>query len=323
MAGSRVVVTWPGFPDSAGSRLLDEAGVAFTMAPRNGERTTAELIAILRDATAVIASTDRFDAAVFAACPALRLVARVGVGFDAIDLDAATAAGVAVTVTPGTNSSSVADHALGLMLAVIRRIAEHDAAVRAGRWPRGSEAIGGELTGRTVGLVGYGAIGRLVARRLVGFDVALLAADPAYTGGDLAEPVMLPDLLARASVVSLHAPLVPSTRQLIGAAELRAMGHEAILVNTARGGLVDEEALLGALETGAIAGAGLDVFAREPPAVERFAALRNVVLAPHLAGLSDRSRAAMTAMASGAVLDLLAGREPRGILNADALRRVS
>ncbi len=128
----------------------------------------------------MIASTDAFGADVFRACPQLRLVARVGVGYDAIDVAAATAAGVAVTTTPGTNASSVADHALALMLAVLRRVAEHDAAIRAGGWPRGPADLPGELTGRTVGLVGYGRIGRLVgAARCTGFDAEVLAFDPA------------------------------------------------------------------------------------------------------------------------------------------------
>ncbi len=316
-----VVVTWPGFGGSAGSLLLDEAGVAYRMEPKHSERTPAEVAAAIAGATAVIASTDVFDADVFAASPALRLVARVGVGFDAVDVDAATAAGVAVTTTPGANSSSVADHALGLMLAAIRRIAEHDAAVRAGRWPREAADTPGELTGRTVGLVGYGAIGRRVGRRLAGFDVELLAFDPAYSGGDLAAPVTLTELLERSSVVSLHAPLVAATRGLIGAAELRLMSADAILVNTSRGGLVDEVALVAALVAGDIGGAGLDVFAEEPPPAARFRDLRNVVLTPHLGGLSDRSRAAMTRMASESVIDILAGRSPHGLVNPAALER--
>ena len=321
MGEELVVVTWPGYDDSAGSVLLDEAGVAYRMAPRVAERTPAEVAQAVAGATAVIASTDVFGAEVFAACPALRLVARVGVGFDAIDVDAATAAGVAVTTTPGANSSSVADHALALMLAVIRRIAEHDAAVRDGGWPRGAADTPGELTGRTVGIIGYGAIGRLVARRLAGFDADILACDPVYRGDDLAVAVMLPELLERAGVVTLHAPLLPGTRHLIGAAALRRMRSDAILINTSRGGLVDEVALVEALTAGEIGGAGLDVFAEEPPPAARFRDFRNVVLTPHLGGLSDRSRAAMTRMASEAVLDLLAGRAPRGIVNPAALAR--
>jgi phosphoglycerate dehydrogenase-like enzyme len=314
-----VVITWPGFLGSAGNEVLDEAGVAFRMEPRLGERAPGELARVVAGATAVIASTDPFTAEVFRACPSLRLVARVGVGYDAIDVAAATAAGVAVTTTPGTNASSVADHALALMLAVLRRVAEHDAAIRKGAWPRGPAEVPGELTGRTVGLVGYGRVGRLVARRLAGFDAEVLTYDPLYDGGDVATPVPLLELLARSSVVSLHAPLLDATRHLIGAAELRAMGPDAILINTARGGLVDEPALVAALAGGEIAAAGLDVFAEEPPPPARFRDLRNVVLTPHLAGLSDRSRAAMTRMACESVVDLLAGRMPRGILNPEAL----
>jgi phosphoglycerate dehydrogenase-like enzyme len=314
-----VVVTWPGFPGSAGAALLDEAAVAYEMSPRVGERTAAEVAEAVGDAVAVIASTDLFDAAVFDACASLAIVARVGVGFDAIDVGAATAAGVAVTTTPGTNSTSVADHALALILAVIRRVASQDAAIRRGDWPRATSDIAGELTGRTVGLVGYGAIGRLVARRLAGFDAEILAHDPAYAGGDLAEAVPLAELLARASVVSLHAPLLPSTRHVLGAAELRAMQPGAILVNTARGGLVDEDALVAALTDGTLGGAGLDVFAEEPPPVERFRDFPHVVLTPHLAGLSDRSRNAMTRAAAASVLDALAGRTPGGLLNPEML----
>lgn len=313
MAEPPVVVTWPGFEGSAGAETLETAGVAYRMAPKLGERTAADVIAAVGGATAVIASVDPFGAEVFAACPALRIVARVGVGYDAIDVPAATAAGVAVTTTPGGNSSSVADHAVGLMLAVLRRIAEHDAAIRAGGWPRGG--LPGELTGRTVGIVGYGAIGRLVGRRVAAFDAEVLACDPYYDGGDLAEAVALPELLERATVVSLHAPLVAATRHLIGADELRRMRPDAILVNTSRGGLVDEDALVAALAAGEIAGAGLDVFAEEPPPPGRFDGLANVVLTGHLAGLSDRSRATMTRMAAESVLDLLAGRTPHGLVN--------
>jgi D-3-phosphoglycerate dehydrogenase / 2-oxoglutarate reductase len=314
-----VLVTWPGFPGSDGAALLDEAGVAYAMSPRVGERTPAQVAEAVGGATAVVASTDVFDAHVFAGCPALAIVARVGVGFDAIDVSAATAAGVAVTTTPGTNSSSVADHALALMLAVIRRVAVQDAAVRRGEWPRATSDIAGELTGRTVGLVGYGAIGRLVGRRLAGFDAEILAHDPAYAGGDLAEPVSLAELLRRSSVVSLHAPLLASTRHVIGAAELAAMPPGAILVNTARGGLVDEDALVAALADGSLGGAGLDVYAEEPPPAERFRGFDHVVLTPHLAGLSDRSRNAMTRAAAASVLDVLAGRPPGGLINPDVL----
>jgi phosphoglycerate dehydrogenase-like enzyme len=315
VANPHVVVTWQGFPGSAGAALLDEAGIPWRLEPKLGEQTNEDVIRVVGDAVAVIASTDPFTAEVFAGCPSLRLIARVGVGYDAIDVAAASAAGVSVTTTPGANSSSVADHALALILAVIRRVAEQDAAVRAGEWPRNTEDLASELTGRTVGLVGYGAIGRMVARRLAGFDTEVLAYDPAYAGGDLAEPASLDEILARATVVSLHAPLLPATHHLIAAAQLARMRPDAILINTARGGLVDEDALLAALVGGRIAGAGLDVFAEEPPPPERFRDLRNVVLTPHLAGLSDRSREAMTRLAAESVVDLLAGRGPRGTIN--------
>jgi len=311
----RVVVTAPGFETTGGQTMLEEAGLDVASAPKLGARTPAELAAVLGEADAAIASTDPFDASVFVACRNLRVVARLGVGYDAIDVEAATAAGVAVTTTPGSNTSTVADHTVALMLAVLRRVAAGDATVRGGGWRGGGHVLPGELAGRTVGLVGYGAIGRMVGRRLAGFDVELLACDPAYAGGGDAAPVPLDELLERASVVSLHAPLLPATRGLLGRREVARMRADAVLVNTSRGPLVDEEALLEALRAGAIRGAGLDVFEEEPPAPGRFDGLDSVVLTPHVAGLSERALEASARMASQAVLDVLAGRTPFGLVN--------
>jgi phosphoglycerate dehydrogenase-like enzyme len=317
---SRVVVTWPGFALGAGASILREAGVEVQLAPKPAIRTPDELAAIIGDASAVIASTDLLDETVFAQCPALRVVARVGVGYDAVDVAAATRHRVAVTITPGANTSSVADHTLALMLAVVRWVASQDASVRGGRWRPDDAPVPGELAGSTVGIVGYGAIGQLVGRRLSGFDVEILAADPAYSGGGAAEPVSLPELLRRARVVTLHVPLLAATTRLIDRDAIASMRRDAILVNTSRGGVVDEDALFAALQAGALLGAGLDVLVDEPPrATSRFAALPNVVFTPHVAGLSDRSRDAMTSMAATAVLDVLAGRTPTGLVNPDAL----
>jgi phosphoglycerate dehydrogenase-like enzyme len=312
----RVLVTWMGFdPDGprTGARLR-AAGLEVRLAPKLGARTGPEVAELAGGAVAAIVSTDPFDRDVFAAAPELRVVARVGVGTDSIDLAAATEAGVVVTTTPGANSETAADHALALILAAVRRIVEHDGSIRRGEWRRGGALTPWDLHSATVGLVGYGAIGRAVARRLRGFGVRLLVCDPALAGrvdpDDEGEPVTLGDLLDRSEVVSLHVPLTPATRGLIGAAELRRLRPEAVLVNTSRGGLVDEGALVAALESGRLRAAALDVFADEPSVPRALAALPNVVLTPHIGGLSERSIAAMTEQATEQVLSVLDGGRP-------------
>ena len=212
-----------------------------------------------------IVSTDPFTADVLRDCGRPAGHRRVGVGVDSIDLDAASARGVQVATTPGANEHAVADHAVGLMLAVLRRIPQLDRDVRAGGWHRTGPSTPRQLTGATVGLVGYGHIGRRVAARLRGFDVQLLVHDPALPAGDPETSIALDDLLRRSDVVSLHCPLMSSTRHLIDARALALMRPEAVLVNTSRGGVVDERALLAALRGGSIAGAALDVFDGEPP----------------------------------------------------------
>lgn len=317
----RVLVTWVGYDPQhprTGGRLA-AAGLDVALAPKLGARTTAELASLARDAVAAIVSTDPFDRTVFAAAPSLRVVARVGVGTDSIDLDAATASGVVVTTTPGANQETTADHALAMILAAVRRLAEHDAAVRRGEWPRGGDLTPGELHGTTVGLVGYGAIGRAVGRRLAGFGVELLVHDPALAGGGDARAVTMRELLARADVISLHAPLTAATRGMIGRRELAAVRPGAILVNTSRGGLVDEAALAGALEDGRLAGAALDVFADEPLVPRALTELPSVVLTPHIGGLSVRSIRRMTEAATAQVLAVLLGHSPDGVVNPAVL----
>jgi len=317
-----VVVTWPDFrPDDPETGVrLRAAGLELCLAPKLGPRSPADVAALVGDAVAAIVSTDPFDAGVFRAARQLRVVARVGVGFDSIDVDAATAAGVAVTTTPGANESTVADHTVGLMLSALRRIVEHDRSVRRGEWNRTGPHVPWDLAGATVGLVGFGAIGRRVAQRLRGFVPRLLVCDPALEQDaelDGAERVNLRELLARAEVVSLHAPLGPATRRLIGAEELAQMRPDAILVNTSRGGLVDEASLVDALERGRLRAAALDVFEDEPPRSARLRGLPNVVLTPHMGGVSERSVAEMTRRAVDAVLAALDGRAPEGLVNGD------
>jgi phosphoglycerate dehydrogenase-like enzyme len=318
-----VLVTWPDYDldaDDLGGALR-RAGLEIRLAPKRGDRTPSQMAELVGAAAAAIVSTDPFDAAVLAGAPNLRAIARVGVGTDSIDLAAATDRGVVVTIARGVNEATVADHTLALMLAAVRRICEHDAGVRAGEWNRTGPYMPWLLSGKTVGLVGYGTIGRLVARRLQGFDVKVLAFDVEVEGpGEGADVVALDELLAASQIVSLHVPLVPGTRGLIGARELGLMQRDAILVNTARGGVVDEGALLAALESGHLRGAALDVFEEEPPRTQALLSRRDVVFSPHNGGISDESVREMTRRATASVIDVLGGRAPQFAANPDAVR---
>ena len=302
----RVLITWPDYdetdPDLGGA--LAAAGCSLRLAPKRGARSPAELIDLLEGVHAAIVSTDPFTAEVLARAKTLRVIARVGVGVDSIDVDAARRRGVRITTTPGANEATVADHTIGLMLAVLRRIVEHDRGVRVGEWNRTGSYAPQQLSGKTVGLVGYGRIGRSVAQRLRGFDVEILTCDPASPP---AANTSLMTLLANSDVVSLHCPLTPETRHMISGPELAVMKQGAILINTARGGVVDEDALSEALSEGAIAGAGLDVFETEPPATSRIAELKNVVVSPHIGAISVTSLAEMTREATRSVIAVLDG----------------
>jgi glyoxylate reductase len=255
--------------------------------------------------------TDRVDAGLLAAAPRLRVVSSCSVGLDHIDLAAATARGIPVGHTPGVLTETTADLTLALLLAAARRVAEADRFVRAGAWQewRPDLLLGRDLHGGTVGLVGLGAIGQAVARRLSGFACRLLGWTRSGRVVPGVEPASLDGLLARSDFVSLHVALVPDTRHLLDAARLARMKPGAILVNAARGGLVDEDALVARLRSGALAAAGLDVFEQEPlPPSSPLLELENVVLAPHVGSASIATR---TRMADLAVENLLAGLEGR------------
>jgi lactate dehydrogenase-like 2-hydroxyacid dehydrogenase len=281
--------------------------------------TPAELRRDAAGAVAIIATlTDRVDAAVLDAAGAgLRVVANVAVGYDNVDVAAARARGVAVTNTPGVLDGATADLTMGLVLAAARRIAEGDRFLRSGTpWVWGPRMLVGlDLSaGATLGIVGYGRIGRAVARRARAFDLRVLAT-PTRSGltpaeRDAVEFRELPDLLASSDVVTLHCPLTPQTHHLVDAAALARMRPTALLVNTARGGIVDTDALVEALTAGRLAGAALDVFEDEPQVDPRLLALPQVVLTPHLGSAGDRTRSAMCGLAVDNVAAVLAGRPP-------------
>ncbi|RBY82149.1 D-glycerate dehydrogenase [Geodermatophilus sp. TF02-6] len=278
----------------------------------------AELLRDAAGAAALVSTlTDRVDAAVLdAAGPALRIVANVAVGYDNVDVAAAAERGVVVTNTPGVLDGATADLTMGLVLAAARRIAEGDRFLRTGTpWVWGPRMMTGlDLSaGAVLGVVGYGRIGRAVARRARAFGMTVLAT-PTRTPLEPDDgPVTfreLPDLLAESDVVTLHCPLTPRTRHLVDDAALARMRPTALLVNTARGAVVDTDALVRALQEGRLAGAALDVFEDEPHVDPRLRALGSVVLTPHLGSAGDRTRSAMCGLAVRNVAEVLAGRPP-------------
>jgi D-3-phosphoglycerate dehydrogenase / 2-oxoglutarate reductase len=245
--------------------------------------------AVAERVDAVLLRSARMDRARIEAAPRLRIIARHGAGYDTVDLAAARERGVAVTVTADANAVSVAEHTFALVLAVVRRVAASDAAVRQGRWDDARRAATGlELGGKVLGLVGFGRIGRRVARMAAAFDMTVLVTDPAAderSARDLGvRLVELPELLAASDVVSLHVPLLPATRGLIDARALAGARPGSVLVNTSRGGLVDEAALVDALDRGLLSGAGLDVFGEEPLAAGSPLLRADITLTPHCGG---------------------------------------
>lgn len=319
-----VLITAPGFDIDAGEagELLRRYGLSVDHAGAHGNRRPHEVALLAQDAVAAIVSSDPFDEAVFAASQNLRVIARLGVGTDSIDLQAATRAGVVVTITPGLNDETCADHALALLLAVTRRVIEHDASVRRGEWNRGGALTPWDLHDKSVGVIGYGRIGRHVVARLRGFGTQIKVFDPAATPEAELEYATLEELLPWADVVMLHAPLTSETNGLIGASELARMKQGAILVNTSRGALLDETALLHALTEGRLRAAALDVFQAEPPSNPALLQLPNVVLSPHVGGLSSEAIHAMMRKCVQQVLDVLDGRIPDGVVNGDVLSGV-
>jgi glyoxylate reductase len=270
---------------------------------------------------------DRIDDAVLAAGEQLKVVANVAVGYDNIDVEAATARGVVVTNTPGVLTDATADLAMGLILAITRRLGEGERLLRSDRpWAWNMFfMLGTGLQGKTLGIVGLGQIGAATARRARAFGMEIVysqrrPAEPALEeelGG--ARRLELDELLASADVVSLHVPLTPDTHHLIDAERLAKLGQNAYLVNTARGPIVDEGALVEALKSGSIAGAALDVFEREPELHPGLAELENVVLTPHLGSATIETRTAMAELAARNTLAVLAGERPPTPVNPEVL----
>ena len=296
-----------------GLELLRESN--WTVISQPGPALAAELA----DADALIVrSATRVDAAVLAAAPRLQVIGRAGVGVDNIELDAATRRGILVMNTPGSNSVSVAEHAFALLLSLARSIPQLSNGIHAGKWEKGG-AAGSEVRGKLLGLIGLGRVGFEVARRARAFEMRVAACDP-FISPDVAlesgvELLPLDDLLARADFLSLHASLSPATEKMINAAALAKMKPGARLINTARGELVDEQALADALRSGRLAGAAIDVFTEEPPRNSPLLGLPNLIATPHIAGSTAEAQEEVGFLIAQQVRDYLSSGVMRNAVN--------
>ena len=285
----------------------------------------AEVVRAVEGADAILARTSVISEAVVSASSRLKIVSRHGVGVDNVDVDACTRHGVMVTITGDANSQAVSEHAFSSFLAVARKVAFANSHVRAGEWNR-DLFIGVELYGKVLGIIGLGRIGTRLAKQAAGFDMEVLAYDPYVDAGAVQNSnvtlVDLVTLLHRADFISLHLPLTTETRHIIGPAELAAMKPLAILVNTARGGLIDESALYQALANEIIAGVALDVFEQEPlPVGHPLTQLDNILLSPHVAGQTEESLIRMSVSAAENILAVFNGQVPPFVVNPEVLKK--
>jgi lactate dehydrogenase-like 2-hydroxyacid dehydrogenase len=291
---------------------------------RDVRLTPEELAQNIREAEGLMLAGARLTAEALAQAPKLRAVSNVGVGYDNIDLPACTARRIPVTSTMGVVEEATADLAFGLLLAAARRLAEADRYVRDGQWRQWQWKLlwGADVHHKTLGIYGFGHIGQAVARRARGFAMRVIYHSsrraPEAVERELGARYVDRDaLLAQSDFLSLHVPLTAATQRLIGASEFARMKPSAFLVNTARGPIVDEDALVAALKSRQIAGAALDVFEREPNVHPTLLSLPNVVLAPHIGSATAETRAAMARFAAQNLLDLLDGRRPATLLNPE------
>ena len=291
-------------------------------------RSEQEIIELTRGADAVLNCYAKMTARVIEKLDRCRIIARYGIGVDNVDVEAATRAGILVTNVPDYCVDEVSDHALALLLALARQIVLADGVVREGRWDVVAHAGIRRLRGQTLGLVGFGKIARLLASKVEPLGMKVLAYDP-YVDAALisrhgAEAADLERLLAESDAISIHAPLAPETRNLIGEPQLALVKRTAFLINTSRGGIVDEQALAEALKAGAIGGAALDVLSAEPPPADHpLRKLPSVILTPHLAFYSRESLIELQTKAAEEVARALKGEPPRSPVNREALAKIS
>jgi phosphoglycerate dehydrogenase-like enzyme len=309
-------------PGDEAERILNDGGVVPEFNHWRAGRNEDDMIALLKDKVGVVASSDPYTAKVMDGCPDLKIIARVGVGYDEVDVKAATERGIVVTTTLGCNHRTVAEFAMALMLQCARRVAENLTLARDGQW---TWMQGFDLAGKTLGIVGLGTIGKEVAKRARAFDMDVVAydivRDDAFAAAHGVTYVGLEDLLKQADFVTLHTNLDDTSRHLINRDRLALMKSTAFLVNTSRGGVVDGKALYEALKSKKIAAAALDVFEVEP--LDDGNALRsldNLYMTAHAAGASHDARKAAARMAAENVIRVLNGEAPHTLLNPEVLK---
>jgi D-3-phosphoglycerate dehydrogenase len=320
----KVLVTARSFRRQPGEhkRILQEAGCELIETSNTQPLTEAEMIPLVGDADALIIGLDQVTARVIEAGPRLKVVSKYGSGVDHIDLDAATRCGVVVTSTPGANSIAVAELTIGLMLTLARHIAQHAQSVKAGSWKR---IVGVELAKKTLGIVGLGQVGQAVAQRARSFEMRIVYNDVRrrrdLEGEGWLSYANRSTLLTDSDIVSLHCPLTAQTYGLIGEDQLRAMKPSSFLINTARGGLVDETALTQALRQGWIAGAASDAFVHEPPRASPLLELDNFIGTPHAGAATREAIERMAVMAARNTIQALRGQRPLHVVNPEVFSR--
>lgn len=311
-------------PGDEAVRRLEEAGIEPVFEYWHGNRTEEELLRIVKDVDAVLAWIDPFTRRVLEAAPRLKVICRTGIGYDTIDVKAATERGIAVCITPGSNRHAVAEFAMALILQCARKLPENMAVIPGGEW---RTVMGVDLAGSTLGIIGLGTIGKEVAQRARAFEMRILAHDPAqdpvFAESQGVTYVPLDHLLRESDFVTLHLALSEETRYLIDAERLALMKRSAYLVNCARGPIVDQLALYQALKEKRVAGAALDVFEQEPLELESpLRDLDNVYLTAHAAGSTINAAHTGSSMAVEAVIRVLRGERPVGVVNPQVLAKM-
>ncbi len=300
---------------------LENHGCELELVPQGKRMSEAELIESSKECDAMIVGVENITAPVIQASERLKVIAKHGAGVDNIDVQAASDRGIVVINAQGANSDAVADITIGLFLSLARSIPFADRSVKEGGWPR---IIGIQFNGKVLGIVGLGQIGKKVAKRASGFDVKVLAYDTVKDESFAKEwgisYVSLDELLAESDFLSIHIPLTPSTRGLIGERELRLMKKESFLLNISRGGIVDEEALYQVLKNEGIRGAALDVFSSEPPRESPLLELDNVILTPHMAGYTFDALVATGMVCVRGIVDVMEGKQPQFVTNPEIFK---
>ncbi|MBM6595293.1 hydroxyacid dehydrogenase [Microvirga pudoricolor] len=329
MDSRNILVTGPAINEQAVKLIADNGYSVAYVPPYTNEDDLVRIVAEV-DPVGVVVRMGRFGASAIDAAPSLRVLSKHGVGVDNIDIDAATRREIPVVVAAGANARSVAEHAITLMLTTVKRVVPLDGGLRAGRWEKAGFS-GVEVAGLTMGLVGFGAIARHTAvyAKALGLDIRAFdpfADDAAFDEAGVIRDADIEGLLAASDIVSLHCPLTPQTRNLLDAKSIGLMKPGSFVVNTARGGLIDEHALVQAIDSGHIAGAGLDTFAAEPPSQDHpFWSRQQIVVTPHIGGVTKQANARVGVDAVEGILAVIQGRDPgrERIVNYRALAKAS